>query len=122
MAATKKQPRIILQLDIIAPDAELAKSGECYATLKREIDLPFVPFVGLRLGLDAQVSDEQESRYGELFGLIMSKTRLFDVERVSYYVDRSEFVLHARNQYEPTIEQFHALQEYLIAYYGFQVF
>jgi|GEM_PF-5131097 len=118
--AKKKKAIVILQLDIVAPSTELAKSGDCYITLRRKIELPFVPFIGLRLHLDPQVSIEQESRYLELFQLIASKMQTFDVERVSYIVDRPKFVVYARNLFEPTVEQSHALQEYLISFYGFR--
>ena len=110
MAVTKKKPRIFLQVDIIAPDEELAKSGECYATLRREIELSFVPFIGLHLMLEPQVTDQQESRFSELFDFIESKTMIFEVENILYQIDREDFVLSARNQFEPTLEQFHALQ------------
>lgn len=119
-----KEPQIgqsvcVLQVDVITSPEELAKEGECYATLQKTITLPFVPFVGLRLALDPIVSDADEAKYLLLSKGIIFNRGLFKVASIIYYTERSQFTLVAEGLYERDLKSFHDSQEFHIGFFGF---
>ena len=109
-----------LILDVIAPPAELAKTGECYAMLRRKVDLIFAPFPGLVIGLDPAIGEHNKDRYSQLFNEVANKAALFVIKKINYYPERQRIRLLADSIFEPTIEQFHSVQEFLTEFYGFE--
>lgn len=117
-----------LHLDVIAPDEELAKEGLTYAALQRSVELPFAPFIGLRLFLPSnlQENDSRKERYSHLFGNISDPTAVFEVQQVDYSLPSkwaaAQTRLIAREAYEPTLERFHNYVTFLTEFYGFESF
>ena len=95
------------------------KGGECYATLQKEMILPFVPFIGLRLALEPVVSDADEAKYLLLSKGIAYNRGLFKVASVIYCTERSRFTLVADGLHERDLKGFYDLQEFLISFFGF---
>ena len=111
-----------LHVDIYAPDDELRRVGESYATVWRGIDLPFLPFIGLKLRIPdgmlendpraAAASELERSLEGRPFGSYLVKSVIWDV------VDRETTIYASISQ--STLEQFRACIEYLTKYDGFE--
>jgi hypothetical protein len=109
-----------LQVDIITSPEELAKGGECYKTLKKKLILPFQPFVGLRIAIDPVVSEADETKYLLLSKNINNHFGFFNVESITYHVERSEFRLYARNFFEPNLKSFYDSQDFYVSFFGFR--
>lgn len=93
----KKQMRVaqntyVLQVDITTSPEELAKGGECYATLQKNLTLSFLPFIGLRLAIHPIISDADESKYLQLARNIIFNRGLFNIASITYYTERSQFI------------------------------
>jgi hypothetical protein len=119
---------VTLTIDVIAPDDELAKTGDVYACLSTKVELPFVPFIGLELRLPTNLKfdDPREVRFGELFNQVTNPTSLFTIERITYSLasewSPASFRLLAASAFEPTIKQFKAYIEFLCEFYNFSKF
>lgn len=112
-----------LSVDIIAPDEELAKTGECYGTVTRDFEIPFAPPVGLKLMVKSNVwgNDPRKPRFRELFNTISNNLPVFEVSTIYWHID--DEVLHIQTSvFEPTLEQFHSCIEFLTEFYGFSDF
>src|SRR5258708_30311521 len=113
--------RVTLHVDIYAPDEELAKTGECYGSVFRELDISFVPFVGLVLNLASGIleDDPRVDEYSHLADSVSDWTMLFEVKKVIYDVEDNEFRAYV-SHVDPTLEQFHSFIEFLTAFHGFE--
>jgi hypothetical protein len=116
-----------LEVLVVAPPEEMQRAGETtYVVLERAIDLSMSPFIGLRVGLHANLKpgDARLGRYEHLMHKVSNNTTLFEVEAVNFY-PKSQFnsaraVLRAKEIAEPTAEKFRAYIELLTTFYGFQ--
>lgn len=115
------QNTYVLQVDITTSPEELAKGGECYATLQKDLTLSFLPFIGLRLAIDPVVSDVDESKYLQLAKNIIFNRGLFSIASIIYYTERSQFILIAEGLYERDITSFHDSQQFHTSFYGFHI-
>ncbi|BDI29701.1 hypothetical protein CCAX7_17520 [Capsulimonas corticalis] len=108
-----------LTLDVTAPDGELARADECYATLQREIELPFTPVIGLTIALEPEISARKQKQYGKLFGAVEDFSGHFQIERMVYEVETGRFILRLSHRFEPTLDGFYAQIKYLETFFDF---
>jgi hypothetical protein len=114
--------RVKIKIDITAPDRVLEPHGQTYVALEKYLEMPFVPFEGLYLQLNPEVSDDKRERHSQLFNSIDNVCGIFRVDNVYYAIDRDnkgEILAILEHAGEYTIEAFHALIEYLTEFYGF---
>jgi hypothetical protein len=107
--------KAILSLTLIAPDEELAKADENYASLHKEMEIDFVPPPGLRILINPEINDA--AAYGDLFVKVTNPTGIFEVESVTYITQDTSLRIEC-NAYEPTLQGFRNYIKFL-GFYGF---
>lgn len=116
---------INLELLIVAPSEELAKTGDTYISMSRNIDITFAPFIGLRLAVPSNLkqNDPRMERYQQLFKQVSNPTAIFEIEKVCYFIasetSEERVIVEAKEVYEPMIEQFQAYISFMEEFYGF---
>ena len=110
---------------LVAPDEEHFKANEPYQTIGRNVQMPFVPFVGMIITVGSNTSDhpdeeEKLSRYLELSRKIPQVIGLLHVRQVSYNVDSREFGIELVGHTFTSLEELHMALE-LYKYYGFEI-
>jgi hypothetical protein len=100
---------------------------EDHYVLGKEVDLPFPPFIGLRLCFDTLYSSLSPTDLEIYSGLRKQRhatiTGIFEVETVNYYVDDQECLLSSYFLYDrdgATEEEFLRSLEILVIGYGFK--
>ena len=85
--------------------------------------LNFVPSIGLMFALTPAVPRKKRKRFDEVSHLANPTAgRLFTVARVTYNVERNQFVVYADNYQERSPEGFAVIEELLTDFYGFYRF
>lgn len=118
--------KIELNIDIFGPAPKTPQTG-LFSTFKKEIELNFVPFAGLVLGIEPNVQENDQAIHLELFAKVKNKTDLFIIDTIYHYLPNFEgkctsehdFEIMLESLHEDTEENFYSLEKYL-TYYGFE--
>ena len=117
---------LVLSLTVIAPVDQLAAVGETYATLRRSVELPYPPFIGLQLGLSTDLTNEDPrfEHCKELHGSVTNPTAIFEIQNVCYFMKNAwsedQTVLTAKEAFEPDIKRWQSYIVLLCEFYGFE--
>lgn len=111
-------------IQIMAPDEELERAGECYAIYTRKLKIDYVPQIGTILSFKSNLvpADPRQSEYADLVHNVDNSTCQFEVGKVFMYVDCNnnlDIKLRAIDIFESSLERFRKLGKLLTEFYNF---